>query len=172
MMSPIRLGTDLKTNETVALEPDALSRHCHCVGATGAGKTVALHALLRPIMRQPPRRGGSCVFVIDPLGGLSHDLLMWIASPRCPSHVRKRLLYIEPANNEFVLPFNPLQLAVGDDRYYHTARTVDLIMRQWQAQDMAQQPRLMQWSYQAMTCLLYTSPSPRDRTRSRMPSSA
>ena len=26
--------------------------------------------------------------------------------------------------------------------------------------------------YQASTCLLYTSPSPRDRTRSRMPSSA
>ena len=26
--------------------------------------------------------------------------------------------------------------------------------------------------YQSMTCLLYTSPSPRDRTRSRMPSSA
>ena len=25
---------------------------------------------------------------------------------------------------------------------------------------------------QALTCLLYTSPSPRDRTRSRMPSSA
>ena len=26
--------------------------------------------------------------------------------------------------------------------------------------------------HQALTCLLYTSPSPRDRTRSRMPSSA
>ena len=26
--------------------------------------------------------------------------------------------------------------------------------------------------YEANTCLLYTSPSPRDRTRSRMPSSA
>ena len=26
--------------------------------------------------------------------------------------------------------------------------------------------------YEAYTCLLYTSPSPRDRTRSRMPSSA
>ena len=26
--------------------------------------------------------------------------------------------------------------------------------------------------YQSNTCLLYTSPSPRDRTRSRMPSSA
>ena len=27
-------------------------------------------------------------------------------------------------------------------------------------------------AYPAMACLLYTSPSPRDRTRSRMPSSA
>ena len=28
------------------------------------------------------------------------------------------------------------------------------------------------WIYDINTCLLYTSPSPRDRTRSRMPSSA
>ena len=28
------------------------------------------------------------------------------------------------------------------------------------------------WSYPYYSCLLYTSPSPRDRTRSRMPSSA
>ena len=28
------------------------------------------------------------------------------------------------------------------------------------------------WNMEPMTCLLYTSPSPRDRTRSRMPSSA
>ena len=28
------------------------------------------------------------------------------------------------------------------------------------------------FTIQAFTCLLYTSPSPRDRTRSRMPSSA
>ena len=28
------------------------------------------------------------------------------------------------------------------------------------------------WKYAGNTCLLYTSPSPRDRTRSRMPSSA
>ena len=32
----------------------------------------------------------------------------------------------------------------------------------------ADQPEFLQ----AVTCLLYTSPSPRDRTRSRMPSSA
>ena len=28
------------------------------------------------------------------------------------------------------------------------------------------------WNQQSISCLLYTSPSPRDRTRSRMPSSA
>src|SRR5664280_253185 len=30
---------------------------------------------------------------------------------------------------------------------------------------------VQQWSYRDRLCLLYTSPSPRDRTRSRMPSS-
>ena len=30
----------------------------------------------------------------------------------------------------------------------------------------------LQKGYQRQSCLLYTSPSPRDRTRSRMPSSA
>ena len=30
----------------------------------------------------------------------------------------------------------------------------------------------LDWSKVTVTCLLYTSPSPRDRTRSRMPSSA
>lgn len=155
MMFPLYLGEDLDTRESVTIEPDLLSRHVHVVGATGVGKTVALHALLRPILKQAPGRKnqrGACVFVIDPLGGLSRDLLMWIASPRCPSHVRKRLVYIEPAGN-MVLPFNPLQSAVGDDRYYHVARTVDLIMRAWQAQDMSQQPRLMQWSYAAMAAI-------------------
>ena len=35
-------------------------------------------------------------------------------------------------------------------------------------------PYVTRWDYLAtmFTCLLYTSPSPRDRTRSRMPSSA
>ena len=35
-------------------------------------------------------------------------------------------------------------------------------------------PDIPNWSWQeyGMRCLLYTSPSPRDRTRSRMPSSA
>ena len=32
--------------------------------------------------------------------------------------------------------------------------------------------RAVRWAALVFSCLLYTSPSPRDRTRSRMPSSA
>lgn len=152
MMLPISLGRDLDSGLPVQLNLDALARHLHIAGATGTGKTVALHTVLQPVMKQPGKRP-ACLFVIDPLGGLSRDLLMWMASPRCPSHVRRRLVYIEPANNDVVVPFNPLRSAVGDDRFYHVARTVDLIMRAWQAQDMGQQPRLMQWSYAAMSAI-------------------
>ena len=43
----------------------------------------------------------------------------------------------------------------------------------WKAHDKNRpQPKVVSPGEQANHCLLYTSPSPRDRTRSRMPSSA
>lgn len=151
MKIPIRIGVDLDTQQPLLVEPNQLARHFHIPGATGAGKSVAINALLRPIMKEARKK--AAMFVIDPLGGLSRDLLTWIASPRCPEHVRRRLVYIEVSNNNVVIPFNPLQSAQGDDVYYHVARTVDLILRAWSAQDLSQQPRLMQWSYAAMTAI-------------------
>ena len=151
MMIPIDIGKDLDRGSRLALSLDIFRRHLQCVGSTGSGKTVALHALLRPIMMEPQKK--SAVFVIDPLGGLSRDLLLWIASPKCPKHVRRRLVYYEVANDNFCLPFNPLQMAVGDSRYYHVARTVDLMLRAWTAQDLASQPRLLQWSYASMMAM-------------------
>ena len=38
--------------------------------------------------------------------------------------------------------------------------------------DSQYKPPRRRWIVVILTCLLYTSPSPRDRTRSRMPSSA
>ena len=46
---------------------------------------------------------------------------------------------------------------------------------QWAFEDEAEAQGLQPWELTlkyTSTCLLYTSPSPRDRTRSRMPSSA
>ena len=150
-MLPLRLGIDLKTGRPVLLRPDALRTHLHLVGATGAGKTNSILTLLRPLLMEPRRK--CCLFLIDPMGNLSHDLLSWIASSKCPEHVRQRLVYIEPARDDVVLPFNPLQQAIGDGRYYRVARAVDLILRAWNAQDLASQPRLMQWSYKALAAM-------------------
>jgi hypothetical protein len=149
---PLRIGADLNDhNRSVYLNPDALSRHLHLVGATGSGKTNFILQLLPVLMAEPANP--NCIFVIDPMGNLSFDLLRWIAGPWCPDHVRDRLVYIEPARDEVVMPFNPLQTCSEDSRYYHVARSVDLILRAWSAQNLAEQPRLMQWSYKAMTAM-------------------
>lgn len=149
MAGTIRIGVDLdRGNRPVMLDPDFLRTHLHLVGATGAGKTTAIHALLRPLMKDHRRK--CSMFVVDPMGSLSLDLLNWIASRKCPEHVRERLVYIEPAREDTVVPINPLRFVSEANRYYQVARAVDLILRAWTAQDLGQQPRLMQWSYRAM----------------------
>lgn len=149
MTQSIPLGVDLDdSRRPVGIHPDIFQTHFHLIGATGSGKTNAVQTMLRPLMKEP--RNKCALFVIDPMGGLSRDLLLWISSPHCPEHVRKRLLYIEPANEDVVLPFNPLTFTSEARRYYQVARSVDLILRAWSAQNVGEQPRLMQWAYRAM----------------------
>ena len=50
------------------------------------------------------------------------------------------------------------------DRAQQINREIEALVRQCPTQYL--------WGYNRYNCLLYTSPSPRDRTRSRMPSSA
>ena len=55
--------------------------------------------------------------------------------------------------------------------FERTVEAVDQAVERYQVEHIVlDDPDLVTW--QAYTCLLYTSPSPRDRTRSRMPSSA
>lgn len=145
----IRLGKNRDTNERVSIEDDALRTHLHLVGATGAGKTTAIHTILRQIMIAPGDDQG-CVFVLDPMGNLSKDLLKIIAYDRyIPESVRERLVYFEPARTDVITPFNPLHHTDEASRYYQTMRAVDLVLRAWEAQDVSQQPRLLQWTYKA-----------------------
>lgn len=148
MMLPIPLGGDNETGQKVFADPESFRTHYHLVGATGVGKTTAMHALLRPLMKEPANP--VCLFVIDKMGNLSHDLLRWMVSNPRLEHVRERLLYIEPAREEHVLPFNPLHYTSEANLYYQVARAVDLILRAWRSQDVMQQPRLLQWSFKAL----------------------
>ncbi len=148
-MIPILLGSDLANDERVYLDPELFRTHFHLIGATGSGKSTALLSMVQPLLMQPGTEK-CCLFLIDPMGNLSRDLLRFIAHPRfCPQHVRDRLVYIEPANENYVLPFNPLTHTTEASRYYQTMRSVDIVLRAWAAQDVSQQPRLLQWTYKA-----------------------
>ena len=86
--------------------------------------------------------------------------------------------------NELIVHGGGTDEGEASDRTYF----YDLDARRWVARELAGQPALARRDHAAAlvgerlflfggasaagTCLLYTSPSPRDRTRSRMPSSA
>ena len=147
-MTQIILGKDTKTGNEVGFDSDHLARHLHLVGSTGSGKTTALLTIIRQILTATYET--ACLFVIDPMGNLSQDLLRWMANTRyCPEGVRKRLLYIEPAREDVVLPFNPLIFESPAHEYYQVERTISLILRAWESQELSAMPRLRKWCFNA-----------------------
>ena len=63
------------------------------------------------------------------------------------------------------------------DRIQYTTESLKFMMANCEAEEKSEQKIKEAWDRQnenkeRIACLLYTSPSPRDRTRSRMPSSA
>lgn len=145
MRVPIVLGTDLETGRPFCLDPEATRTHVHALGSTGSGKTTALISLLRPLlMTSMPK---SACFLVDPVGNFSHDLLLWMADTTCPQHVRDRLIYLEPARDNWVMPFHPLRAGSDDQRYYQVARSLDIVLRGFGAQRTEEMPRLRYWTF-------------------------
>ena len=82
-----------------------------------------------------------------------------------------RMLEIEPLRNpsfEFKGRFVGMVGNLKAFREHQRFLEKDL-NRQWKGENMK---RILNSRPEHLSCLLYTSPSPRDRTRSRMPSSA
>jgi len=145
-MIPIKIGIDQSSRKPIIVPPDLFRTHFHLLGATGSGKTNAIIVMLRAILATP--RPKCCLFLIDPMGNLSRDLLKWMASPQlCPQHVRDRLLYIEPAHSDIVLPFNPLVHDSEDHLYFQVGRAVECVLRAWASQNVEEMPRLRHWTF-------------------------
>lgn len=145
----IFLGRDRDTNAKTHLDSEQLRTHMHMIGATGAGKSTAILAMLRPLL-WATGENKSCIFLIDPLGNLSNDILTFMAHPDYSTdQIRERLVYIEPARDDVVMPFNPLLHTSDSNRYYQTMRAVEIVLRAWDAQSLRTQPRLFQWLYKA-----------------------
>lgn len=149
MRLPMRIGRRWSDGEILRLSRDIFRTHCNLVGATGTGKTSAMHTILRALMLDSGK-DESAIFIFDPLGNFSNDLLKFLVHPKyCTQRVRERFLYIEPARRNTVLPFNPIEESDSHNRYYTIMRAVDLILRAWAAQNVAEQPRLLQWTYKS-----------------------
>lgn len=145
-MAIIQIGRDLETGEDISLHSDVLRTHLHLLGATGAGKTTAIKTIVRQLLLAP--REKCSLFLVDPMGGLSRELLLWIANERyCPEHVRRRLVYFEPARDESVLPFNPLLHGSEEQLYFQVGRAVEIVLRAWESQNISEMPRLRRWIF-------------------------
>ena len=145
-MRTIQLGTG-DDGQTVRIPKSAFQTHFHLIGGTGKGKTTAIHTLLHQLMIDPFE--DACFLIVDRLGNLSFELLMWMASDFCTDDVRKRLVYIEPSNEQHVVGFNPLLFDTPAHGYYKVSRATEIILRAWESVNIEAMPRLARWTFNA-----------------------
>ena len=147
-MIPIVLGQDQDSKRNVVLNRQQLTTHLHLIGGTGTGKTTAIRTITYPLLMDSQEP--CAFFLVDPMGNLSNDLLTWMANEQeCPQHVRDRLIYIEPARGDVVVPFNPLRHQGPEQLYFQVARAVEVVLRAWASQNVEEMPRLRYWMFNA-----------------------
>ena len=142
------LGTERKTQKKIYIPKSSFDTHWHLIGGTGKGKTTAIHTLLHQLLIDPCAQ--DCWVIIDRMGNLSSELLLWMASDFCTDDVRERLIYIEPAREETVITFNPLLYSTPAHGYFKCSRATEVLLRGFEAQDITTMPRLAKWLFNSL----------------------
>lgn len=146
-MRDILLGHNHADKSPVRIPVKAFQTHFHLIGGTGKGKTTAIHTMLHPLLMDPFDK--SCFVIVDRMGNLSNELLLWMSSRYCSEAVRKRLVYIEPAREDVVLGFNPLRYRTEGEGFYKVQRATEIILRAWESVNIEAMPRLARWTFNA-----------------------
>lgn len=141
----IYLGRDKDTGKPVSIPTSAFSTHVHMPGATGKGKTTAILTMLCQLLLSPVDK--ACHVVVDFLGGLTFDLLLWMASRHCPPAVRDRLVLVKPAREGRIITINPLLYDTLNHGFFKVNRATELILRAWDSQNIGEMPRLGRWLF-------------------------
>src|ERR1700733_13006253 len=115
-MRHFTLGAFHGTKTPFRIPGSSFDTHWHLIGGTGKGKTTAIHTMLHGLLLDP--LANDCWFILDRMGNLSYELLLWIVSDFCPEFVRERVVYIEPACEHVVIGFNPLLYSSPSEGYY------------------------------------------------------
>lgn len=146
-MSNIYIGRERKTKSSVWFPVIAFLTHLHILGGTGKGKTTLIEAMLHQLLLSRER---AAHFIFDRMGSFSLSLLLWLASPYCPRWVRDRVIYVDAAREDVVLPFNPLLYETPAHGYFKTQRASECILRAWASQNIEEMPRLARWTQNSL----------------------
>ena len=146
-MNSYLLGKRHGTQEPVRIPKASFDTHWHLIGGTGKGKTTAIHTMLHGLLLDPTHE--PCVVIVDRMGNLSYELLLWMASDFCTDEVRDRLVYIQPSREDAVIGFNPLLYDTLAHGYYKVSRAAEIILKGWASQNLEEMPRLARWLFNA-----------------------
>lgn len=139
------LGQRHGTKKPVWLPGASFDTHWHLIGGTGKGKTTAIHTMLHGLLLDPTHE--PCVVIVDRMGNLSYELLLWMASDFCTQSVRDRLVYIQPSREDAVIGFNPLLYDTLTHGYYKVSRASEIVLKGWASQNLEEMPRLGRWLF-------------------------
>ncbi len=141
------LGRDSRSGQSVRIPSTTFGTHWHLIGGTGKGKTTAIEAMIHQLLMS---MSVASFFIFDRMGSFSQSLLLWFASPYCPSWIRDRVVYIDASREDIVPTFNPLLFDTPAHGYFKTQRAGDVILRAWASQNIEEMPRLARWVFNAM----------------------
>ena len=144
-MNSYLLGKRHGTQEPVRIPKASFDTHWHLIGGTGKGKTTAIHTMLHGLLLDPTHE--PCVVIVDRMGNLSYELLLWMASDYCTDEVRNRLVYIQPSREDAVIGFNPLLYDTLAHGYYKVSRASEIVLKGWASQNLEEMPRLGRWLF-------------------------
>jgi Type IV secretion-system coupling protein DNA-binding domain len=100
--------------------------HLYVVGASGAGKSKFLEFLIRQDILK-----GKGFGLIDPHGDLVEEIKGFLAFSLSNEEIGERIVYVDPANAEYTIAFNPLEKTEGVSPAETAAELIEAFKKIW-----------------------------------------
>ncbi|MFZ3168279.1 MAG: type IV secretion system DNA-binding domain-containing protein [Candidatus Methanoperedens sp.] len=100
--------------------------HLYVIGASGAGKSKFLESLIRQDILNKKGFG-----LIDPHGDLAEEIKGFLAMVLPEEEAEERVVYIDPANEEYTIAFNPLEKIEGVSSAEIAAELIEAFKKIW-----------------------------------------
>lgn len=100
--------------------------HLYVVGASGAGKSKFLEFLIRQDILNKKGFG-----LIDPHGDLAEEIKGFLLLYLSEEEINEKIIYVDPANEEYTIAFNPLEKTEGISSSEIAAELIEAFKKIW-----------------------------------------